>query len=105
MAGRTVTKRDLAKAVAGQHDVTQAEAKGIVQTVLDQVTEELADGNRLELRDFGVFQPRARKPRRARNPRTGEQVHAGASVTVSFKVGKKMSRDIQKALPDLSRGK
>lgn len=78
MAGSTVTKRNLAKAAAKAHNVTQREAAEIIQTVLERITEELGGGNRLELRNFGVFEPRLRKARPARNPWTGETLHAAA---------------------------
>jgi len=105
MAVKTVTKSDLSKAVAENHDIVRSDAKEIVQTVLDQVIEEIAKGNRLELRDFGVFEPRMRPARNARNPRTNEAVRVGPKAVVGFKVGKKMSRRAQEALPKLKNEK
>ncbi len=101
MAVKTVTKSDLTKAVAKKHDLVRGEAKEIVQTVLDQIIDEIASGNRLELRDFGVFEPRVRAARKARNPRTNESVRVDAKAVVGFKVGKKMSRRAQEALNKL----
>ncbi len=103
MANKTVTKRDLSKAVAEKHDIVQAEAKEIIQTLLDQIIEEIAAGNRLELRDFGVFEPRARASRKARNPRTGESVSVGPKAVIGFKAGKKMSARAQNALTQLQK--
>ncbi len=82
--------------------MTRVEASIVIQSVLDQVTAELSDGNRLELRDFGVLEPRVRKGQdNARNPRTGETVATDGKVTVGFKPGKKMKRDIQNCLGTL----
>lgn len=103
MANKTVTKRDLSKAVAKKHNIVQAEAKEIIQTLLDQIVEEISKGNRLELRDFGVFEPRARAPRKARNPRTNEPVQVEPKTVIGFKAGKKMSECAQSALDKLQK--
>jgi nucleoid DNA-binding protein len=57
---------------------------------------------RIELRNFGVFEVRQRKPRKARNPRTGEQVKVPARRVVTFKPGRQMGERVArlKALPD-----
>ncbi len=98
MAARTVTKKDLAKAVAKRHDMTHMEAGDIIKSVFDQIIEELGSGNRLELRDFGVFEPRTKRGRKARNPRTGETVYTEDGVAVRFKTGKKMGEAVQECL-------
>lgn len=101
MADKTVTKRDLAKALAGKQDLTQMRAAQIIQSLLDEIADELSAGNRLELRDFGVLEPRLRKGRKARNPRTNEPVYAEQKATVRFKVGKKMDKRLQNCLDSL----
>jgi len=103
MTKRTVTKRDLAKGVAEKNGITLMDAKGFVQTVLDQITDELSAGNRIELRGFGVFEPKVRTGRKARNPRTGDTVYTEDSVTVKFKIGKKMDDKVQGCLDKLKR--
>ncbi|MCJ2052091.1 HU family DNA-binding protein, partial [Methylobacterium sp. J-070] len=68
-------------------------AKGVeavVDAILDRIALALADGDRVELRDFGTFSVRDRNPRAARNPRTGKQVTVPARVHVYFKPGKGM---------------
>jgi len=72
--------------------------KQIVQLFLDDVIDELAAGNRLEFRDFGVFETRRRKPRVAQNPRTLERVHVPVKWTVKFKVGRLMKQKVQEAI-------
>ena len=61
---------------------------------------ELGRGNRLEFRDFGVFEIRDRKPRVAQNPRTLERVQVPAKKVVKFKVGKLMQRSLEVQIPE-----
>jgi nucleoid DNA-binding protein len=74
--------------------------------VLDGITDVIASEGRIELRNFGVFEVRRRKERRARNPRTGEQVFVPSKNVVTFKPGRLMTRRVQKLLyaPPGSRG-
>ena len=88
------TKRELIKRVAIKTDQKQHVAKRIVQTFMDEMIEELAHGNRLEFREFGVFDTIRKKPRLARNPRTGEVVKVPAKVVVHFKVGRLMKSKV-----------
>ena len=101
MAERTVTKRELCETIAERAGQPQVVTKEIVQLFLNTVIEELAEGNRLELRNFGVFDTRLQKSRKARNPRTNEVVHVPAKAVVSFKVGKEMQEKAQESLPQL----
>jgi nucleoid DNA-binding protein len=86
----TVTKNDIVLAIADETGMRQTDVKQIVQMTLDGIIEVLADKGRLELRNFGVFEVRERKARKARNPRTGEQVMVPACKVVAFKAGKRM---------------
>lgn len=99
MANRTVTKRELCERIAKQTGQTQVATKQIVQMFLDQIIDELAQGNRLELRNFGVFDTRVQPARKARNPRTDEVVYVSPKAVVSFKIGKSMHEQAQDALP------
>ena len=101
MANKTVTKRDLARAVAEKNSIDRNEALAIMKTLFNQITEELAAGKRIELRDFGVFAPRIKKGRKARNPITGETVYTQDGVAVRFKTGKKMGDEVQRCLHQL----
>ena len=93
---RTVTKRDLVQAIAEETNVQQQKAKEVIQCFLDHIIDELAQGNRLEFRDFGVFEPKAKAPRIARNPRTGDKIQVPEKVTVKFKAGRMMKEKLQK---------
>ena len=101
MANRTVTKRELCERIAKQTGQTQVITKHVIQMFLDQVGLELSSGNRLELRNFGVFNTRMQPARKARNPKTDEVVHVPAKAVVTFKVGKDMLQQAQQALPRL----
>ena len=93
---QTVTKRELVQRVAEKTGVQQINAKEVIQNFLDEIINELAKGNRLEFRDFGVFEPKTKASRVARNPRTGDKVEVPEKTTVKFKVGRLMKKKIQK---------
>lgn len=93
---QTVTKRELVQRIAEKTGVQQISAKDVIQSFLDEIINELARGNRLEFRDFGVFEPKSKAHRVARNPRTGDKVEVPEKTTVKFKVGRLMKRKIQK---------
>ena len=89
-----MTKKDMAKAIAAEMGLTQVQAREIVQRVFDGITETLLNEGRIELRNFGVFEVRKRKPRRARNPRTGEKLDVPAKLVVTFKPGRQMEERV-----------
>jgi integration host factor beta subunit len=90
-----LTKRELVIEVAEQLGFTQNEVASIVQTTLDTITQSLAKGQRLELRNFGVFDVKTRDPRVGRNPRTGEEVQIEAKRVPGFKPGKALKEYVQ----------
>ena len=86
----TVTKKQLVNRIAEQTRQTKVVVKGILQQFLDEIIDELSRGNRLEFREFGVFEVRERAARKAQNPRTLEKVEVPAKRVVKFKVGRTM---------------
>jgi integration host factor subunit beta len=88
--GVTVTKKDLVNRIAERTGETKVVTKNIIQMFLDEIIAELGAGNRLEFRDFGVFEVRPRRARRAQNPRTLEKVSVPPKKVVKFKVGRIM---------------
>jgi integration host factor subunit beta len=90
------TKRELVRRVALKTNHKQNVAKDIIQSFLDEVVEELARGNRLEFREFGVFDIMQKKARVARNPRTGAAVMVPAKTVVHFKVGRLMKEKVKR---------
>ncbi len=71
-------------------DLTQREVETVVGAIFDSITEQLAEGGRVELRGFGAFSSRGRDARVGRNPRTGEAVEVDAKRVPYFKPGKEM---------------
>jgi len=70
--------------------LTQREIENVVSAIFDSITEQLAEGGRVELRGFGAFSSRQRDARVGRNPRTGEAVDVNAKRVPYFKPGKEM---------------
>jgi len=85
-----MTKKDIVRKISETLDITQILAKEVVQMTFDLVIEAIEKEKRIELRNFGVFEIKERKPRKARNPKTGEEVMVGAKRVVIFKPGKEM---------------
>jgi nucleoid DNA-binding protein len=81
--------------IARQTGFRQADIKRVVQLVLDGIVDVLASESRIELRNFGVFVVRRRQARKARNPRTGEEVFVPEKRVVSFKPGRLMREKIR----------
>ncbi len=95
---KTITKKALVDQIAQRTGHKRVVAKQIIQEFLDQVIDEIGEGNRLEFRDFGVFEVKQRAPRMAQNPKTLERVPVPAKRTVKFKAGRRM-RECLEATP------
>ena len=93
---RTITKKELVARIAEKTGQTKVVAKEIIQSFLDEIIEELGCGNRLEFREFGVFEIQERAARKALNPRTREKVGVPARHVVKFKVGRLMKERVAK---------
>jgi integration host factor subunit beta len=91
---RTVTKKELVSRIAERTGQTKVVTKDIIQMFLDEIIQELAKGNRLEFREFGVFEIKERAARKAQNPRTLEKVDVPAKRVVKFKVGRLMKERV-----------
>src|ERR1044071_2877222 len=90
----TITKKELIDRIAESSLSKRVQVKRIVQQFLDEIVDELGKGNRLEFRDFGVFETKLRKARRAQNPKTLEPVAVPEKRTVKFKVGRLMKEKL-----------
>ncbi len=86
----TITKKDLIDRISEKSGVRRSTVKDVVQMFLDQITDELAAGNRLEFRDFGVFEVKSRAARTAQNPKTLQRVSVPPKRSVKFKGGRLM---------------
>ena len=89
-------KSELIKKVAKANRLTHDEAEQVVVTVLDAITQALVDGDRVELRGFGVLSVRDRQSRAARNPKTGARVNVAAKRIPFFKAGKTVRAALNK---------
>ena len=89
-----ITKLELVDRIARIHQVRSGMTKKVIQAFLDEIIDELAKGNRLEFREFGVFEPKTRAARGAQNPKTLEKVHVPAKCSVKFKMGRLMKQKL-----------
>jgi integration host factor subunit beta len=93
-APQTITKKELVNRIAEGTRQTKVVVKEIIQQFLDEIVAELSAGNRLEFREFGVFEVKERAARTAQNPRTLEKVRVPAKRVVKFKVGRLMREHV-----------
>ena len=96
----TVTKKELVDRIAEQTRSKRVVVKQIVQNFLDEIIDELGRGNRLEFRDFGVYEVKERAARIAQNPKTLQRVHVPPKRTVKFKAGRMMKIKLQEGLSE-----
>ena len=96
---RTVTKKEIVEQVARKAKRRRYVVKDTLRRVLEEITEEIGKGNRLEFREFGIFEPVRRAPRIARNPRNQQRVPVPAKHAVRFKAGRILKQKLA-AIPD-----
>jgi integration host factor subunit beta len=90
-AGTSMIRSELVQKLCSDFpDLSQREVENVVSAVFDSITDQLAQGGRVELRGFGAFSTRQRDARTGRNPRTGEAVEVDAKRVPYFKPGKEM---------------
>lgn len=93
-----VTKKEIVKEISDKLQLTQLKTKEIVQKTFDAIIDTLVEEERIELRNFGVFEVKQRAARKARNPRTGAKVEVPAKFVVTFKPGKEMEEKVQRLI-------
>ncbi len=89
-----ITKKQLTEQIAASTKTKLIIVKPIIQQFLEAIITELAKDNRIEFRDFGVFETRTRQARKAQNPKTLEPVQVPAKRTVKFKTGRLMKQKL-----------
>ena len=98
---RTVTKRDIVDRIANKRpDLKKNDITDIVGMFMTSVGDALVVDERVELRDFGVFTPKDRAARTARNPKTGAPVQVAATKVCGFKVGKELKARLADSYKD-----
>ena len=90
----TVTKRDIVNKIAEETGIKQLQIKKIVQKTFDSMIESLSKGQKIELRNFGIFKVKSRRARTGRNPRTGVTVPVPPKKVVVFKPGMIMKKKV-----------
>jgi len=91
-----VTKKEIVRRISDRAELTQLKTKEIVQWTFDAIIDTLIKDGRIELRNFGVFEVRRRKARRARNPRTNDRVDVPEKNVVTFQPGKEMEERVRR---------
>ena len=86
----TITKKELIDRITKKTQCKNLTCREIVQQFLNEIATELGKNNRLEFRDFGVFEVKERAARTAQNPKTLEKIHVPAKRKVKFKMGRIM---------------
>src|SRR5215467_9707139 len=91
-----VTKKEIVKQISERIGLTQLKTKEILQQTFYAIVDTLLEVVRIALRNFGVFEVKQRKARKARNPRTGQRVDVPPKNVVTFKPGKEMEEKVRK---------
>ena len=91
-----MTKKEIVRRISDRAELTQLKTKEIVQWTFDAIIDTLIKDGRIELRNFGVFEVRRRKARRARNPRTNDRVDVPEKNVVTFQPGKEMEERVRR---------
>jgi nucleoid DNA-binding protein len=100
----TLTKRELVVTIANETGLVQHQVFDVVQRTLDHITDALAKGDTVELRNFGILEVRLTKPRVGRNPnQPGSSFTIPARATVKFKAGKIMRQKVSNLSAELKR--
>jgi integration host factor subunit beta len=91
---KNLTRNEIVRRLAERTVLTVAEARTVVETIIESVTNAIQKGDKVELRGFGTFRTRQRKPRIGRNPKTGSKVDVPLKKVVYFKLGKELKKDL-----------
>jgi integration host factor subunit alpha len=94
MPGRTITRVDLANAVARSVDLSRQDSQDLLDQMFEEIIDALARGESVRLSSFGAFEVRQKGERVGRNPKTGEEVPIGARRVVSFRPSDVLKRFI-----------
>ena len=97
---KTLTKRDLVIRISNESGIVQQDVLNVIQKTLDYISAAVTTGDKVELRNFGVFEVKVRKARIGRNPNAPEtDVPIPARAVVKFKAGKEMREAVLKLTP------
>ena len=91
-----MNKTELVKKIAEKAEISQAQAKSVLEATLESVKEALQGGDSVQLIGFGTFSSSKRAARKGRNPQTGKEIKIAASVQPKFKAGKAFKDAVNK---------
>ena len=91
-----MNKQDLVLQLANKEQLTQKKADEIISTTLESIMKTLSKGEKVALVGFGTFEPRKRKERRGRNPKTGAEIQIPASIAPKFSAGKQFKQSVNR---------
>jgi len=94
-----LTKKEMIRRIAAELDINQVLAGKVVQSTLGIILDALTTTGKVELRNFGVFKVKRRAPRKARNPKTNEEVPVPAKSVICFQPGKNVAAMIASRQP------
>lgn len=94
----TLTKMDLIECLMHEQSLTKQEARCVVNTLFEQMSEVLIEGKDIRLSGFGNFELKDKSPRPGRNPKTGEEVTISARRVVTFKAGQKLRKCVDEQI-------
>jgi len=90
-----MTKKDIVLRISDETGVKQVEVKKVAQKIFDFITDSLTRGEKVELRNFGIFKIKERRPKIGRNPKTGQTVPVPSRKVVVFKPGLEMKKRVR----------
>ncbi len=91
-----MNKSELVAALAEKTEMTKKSAEASLNALVEIVTDELKNGEKIQLVGFGTFETRKRAARKGRNPQTGEEMKISASTVPVFKAGKALKDSVNK---------
>ena len=91
---KAITSKDLANALAEQHQLTKKQGQQMLEDFVGLITKHLRNGERVKIAGLGILQVRNRAARIGRNPATGEQIQIKASKKVAFRATKELKLEI-----------
>jgi DNA-binding protein HU-beta len=91
---KNITKADIVDTISKKTGITKLDTKEVLEGVLDTIINEIAKGNKIEIRGFGVFHSKRRKARLARNPKTGDLVPLKERFVPLFKSSVEFTRKV-----------
>ena len=90
-----MNKNELSAEIARRTNISRKDAEQAIETIADIICEQIRDGKKVQIVNFGVFEAKHRPARKARNPKTGESIQIGERRTVLFKPGKGLKASVE----------